>query len=89
MLRHLDRRLMRRALDMIEAARQIMRHHGRTPWGWATYYSEAHTFVFLPVGPAVWGSRRTGAEDEDEPGPVTPTPRGGGGSSPGGPTTPP
>lgn len=87
-LLHLDRRLMPRALEMIEAGREVMRHHARTPWGWTTYYSEAHTFVYLPVNEAVWAAPRSGTEDEDEPGPVTPSPVPRGGSSPGGPTTP-
>ena len=86
-LRHLDRRLMPRALDMIHAAEKVMKHHAKTPWGWTTYYSEAYTFVFLPLPKSTGRVPRRGedGEDEDTP-PWTPTPRGGG-SSPGGPVT--
>ena len=88
-LRYLDRRLMARALDMIHSARAVMADHAKTPWGWTTYYSEAYAFVFLPVPPTHGRDLRTGEteDDDDDKPPWSPTPRGRGGSSPGGPTT--
>ena len=87
-LKHLDPRLRRRALRMIDAARDVMRTYGRTGWGWTTYYSEAFTFIFKPVGvrrghqPARGGGKAA---------PRPTTPRGGGsgkgGSKGGGPST--
>ena len=87
-LKHLDPRLVPRALDMIHAARRVMKDHAMSGWGWTTYYSIAYTFIFMPL-PEADGPppERPG---ETEPTPPT-TPRGPattpGGSEPGGPTT--
>jgi hypothetical protein len=32
------------ALRMFEAAREVMAHEAKSPWGWMTYYCDAHTF---------------------------------------------
>ena len=87
-LRHLDPRLRRRALQMIEAARDVMATYGETGWGWTTYYADAVTFVFHPreVPRGHQPSRGGG-----KPAPRPTTPRGGstggGGSSGTGPTS--
>ena len=81
----LDPRLLLRGSRMVEAAREVMRHEGRSGWGWVTYYSRAHTFLSMPVptGVRIWTPRPGGGEDPPAP---PPTPRGGG-SGPGGPAT--
>ncbi len=79
-LANVDPRLRPRANRMIAAARDVMRHEARSAWGWVTYYSEANTFVWMPLPPGDAIQRRQG----DDPLPPPPTP---GGSSPGGPPT--
>lgn len=87
-LRHLDPRLRRRALVMIEAARDVMRDYAKTGWGWTTYYSEAYTFIFKPLE-VPRGHRPSRGGGKPLPRPTTP--RGGGpgsgGSTAGGPAT--
>ncbi len=84
-LRYLDPALRPRALRMIEAAKDVMAHDARTPWGWTVYYSEAKCWIFDPVDGGPDGRPRAGDDDESSP-PWSPTPRGG--STPGGPVTP-
>ena len=87
-LKHLDPRLVPRALDMIHSARRVMKDHAMSGWGWTTYYSIAYTFIFMPL-PEASGPPPV-RPGETEPTPPT-TPRGPattpGGSEPGGPTT--
>ena len=87
-LRHLDKRLRRRALVMIEAARDVMRDYAETGWGWTTYYSEAFTFVFKPIKVPT-GHRPTRGGGKAPPRPTTPSGKGkpGGGSKGGGPSS--
>ena len=82
-LKHLDPRLRPRALEMIAAAQEVMRHHARTPWGWSVYYSEAQCFFFDPVDQGLDVRPRDGTEPPPDV-PWSPTPRG---STPGGPTS--
>jgi hypothetical protein len=63
--KHLDPRLLDRALRMVDAARNVMAHDGRSPWGWMVYYTNAHTCV-LPAIP--------GEQDPPADPPVTPPP---------------
>ena len=82
-LAHLDARLKPRALRLIEAARDVMKHHGRTPWGWSVYYTEVQDFIFDPVDGGLDVRPRGGDET-----PTTPwSPTRPGGSTPGGPTS--
>jgi hypothetical protein len=89
-LRHLDPRLRRRALDMILAGRGVMRRYARSGWGWTTYYCDAVTFVFEPVEVERGSRPATGEGSKPPPRPTTPRGpgAGGGSSSPSGPTTP-
>lgn len=48
-LKRLDPRLLGRALRLIDAGDAVMRHEGRSPWGWMVYYSDAVTFLHFPV----------------------------------------
>lgn len=43
----LDPRLRPRAARLIRAARNVMTHLARTPWGWGVYYTDAYTFTFV------------------------------------------
>ncbi len=89
-LKYVDPRLRRRALDMIFSARRVMADYAESGWGWTTYYSIAYTFIFLPIpesrGPP---PERPGEVVPPPPPPTTPRgpPTTPGGSSPGGPTT--
>ncbi|MFV1957777.1 MAG: hypothetical protein ACC662_00045, partial [Planctomycetota bacterium] len=85
-LRYLDPRLGPRALDLIEAAREVMKHDARTPWGWTVYYAEVLQYLFDPVNGAPDRRPRPGEDEKRPQTPWTPTPRGG--SAPGGPVTP-
>ena len=84
-LRHHDPRLVPRARRMIDAAREVMAHHAKTPWGWNVYYAEALCYLFDPVDGAF--DRRPRSTEEgaspDTPWDPTPVPS----SSPGGPVT--
>ncbi len=85
-LKHVDARLHRRAIDMIHSAKRVMRRYAMSGWGWSTYYSVAYTFVFQPV-PFARGPRPSRGGDEPPPPPVTPsgpgtTPGGSGGGGP-------
>lgn len=86
-LKHIDPRLRRRAMDMVQSARRVMASYAKTGWGWTTYYSIAYTFIFLPVE----GQRTPGARPGGKEPPPPTTPRGPGtgpgGSAGGGPTT--
>lgn len=86
-VRYLDPRLRKRAVDMISSAQAVMKDYARTGWGWTTYYADAYTFVFKPV-PVQTGHRPSRGGGRPPPRPTTP--RGGGpqtGSNPGGPAT--
>jgi hypothetical protein len=89
-LKYVDPRLRRRALDMIFSARRVMADYAESGWGWTTYYSIAYTFIFLPIPHAPGPPPERPGEVVPPPPPPT-TPRGPattpGGSSPGGPTT--
>ncbi len=80
-LKNLDPRLMSRALRMIDAARDVMRNEGRSPWGWVVYYSEAVTFSWYGLPPTLRGSGRSGTDDPE--GQTTPRPK----TRPGGPSS--
>jgi hypothetical protein len=79
--KHLDARLQPRALRTIDAAAAVMKHEGRSPWGWMVYYSELFTFICKPVRGLPGEVQRKGQPEEDWDGPTTPRR---GGSSPGG-----
>ena len=82
-LAHVDPRLESRARDLIRAARAVMTHHARTPWGWSVYYTEVQGFIFDPVDGGLDVRPRGGDEE-----PATPwRPTRPGGSTPGGPTS--
>lgn len=83
-LEHVDPRLQPRALRTIDAAEAVMRHEGRSPWGWMTYYSDLFTFICRPVPRGDGTSQRKGKPEDEPDGPVTPRR---GGSSSGGPRT--
>jgi hypothetical protein len=90
-LRHLDPRLRRRAMDMIQSAKAVMRGHARSGFGWTTYYSDAFTFVFTAVEVERGSRPATGESTRQPPRPTTPQgpgSGGGGSTSPSGPTTP-
>lgn len=80
-LKNLDPRLMSRALSMIDAAQDVMRHEGRSPFGWVVYYSVAIDYTWFGVPPVLRGSRRVG--EDDPSGVPTPRPR----TNPGGPSS--
>jgi hypothetical protein len=90
-LRHLDRRLLRRALDLIQAGRGVMRDAARSGWGFTTYYSDVFTFRFTPVEVPRGSRPASGEGSKPPPRPTTPQGpggSGGGSTSPSGPTTP-
>jgi hypothetical protein len=72
---------MPRALDMIDAAQEVMRHEGRSPFGWVVYYSVAFDYTWYGVAPMPQGSRRAG--EDDPTGTTTPRPD----TRPGGPSS--
>ena len=79
-LKHVDPRLRRRAINMIQSADRVMDHYAMSGWGWSTYYSIAYTFVFLPV-PRATGPMPSRGGEEPPPPPTTPS---GPGTTPGG-----
>ena len=80
-LKYLDPRLMPRALAMIDAAQEVMRHEGRSPFGWMVYYAVTLDYTWFGVPPVLQGSRRPG--EDDPTGTATPRPE----TRPGGPSS--
>ena len=61
-LANLAPQLRPQALAVLAAARDVMSHEARTPWGWTVYYSMLHTYAWSPPNPdpvaAEGGDRR-------------------------------
>jgi hypothetical protein len=63
-LRRLDPRLRAQALQVIAAARAVIDHEARSPWGWVVYYSELQTYGWSAVDDAESTSDRAQSEPQ-------------------------
>lgn len=60
-LAHLDARLRPQALATIAAAREVITHEARSPWGWVVYYAMLHTYAWSPPDGAPAATERGGS----------------------------
>jgi hypothetical protein len=80
-LANLDARLRPQALEVIAAARGVIEHEARSPWGWVVYYSELQTYGWSaeekdPTSDHVGSeSRHAGTPSGSSPSPGTTTPK--------------